>query len=249
MNRVGSLKTRLKRDAINLRRKFKQDCADYLRKNSYPSFKIKDENLQMLYEYSDYAGNLDEHYFLQDIVMAHEIFKEKPDMHYDIGSRIDGFVAHLLSYNQEVTLLDIRPLNISLSKLHFVQTDATMLEEIEDESIESLSSLHAIEHFGLGRYGDKIDPSACFTAMRSMQNKVKKCGKIYLSIPIGSEEKVCFNSHRIFSPKTIIKEFESMKLLKFMYIQDLRVNLVEDLDKFDENILGEYDCGLFIFEK
>lgn len=97
-------------------------------------------------------------------------------MHYDIGSCIDGFIAQLLSAGTKVTMLDIRPLSIKIPGLDFIHTDATMLGEITDGSIESITSLHAIEHFGLGRYGDHIDPNAWEKALKSIQRKIKGGG-------------------------------------------------------------------------
>ena len=223
-----------RKQVINDEKQFKSDCEEYTMKNQYAPFSIDDKEIYPILDDRDkQAGYLDKHYFIQDIVMANEIYKIRPKMHYDIGSRVDGFIAHLLSFDQEVTLLDFRPLDLVMNKLHFIQTDATLLNEIEDESLDSLSSLHAIEHFGLGRYGDEINPSACFIAMRKMQNKIKKKGMLYLSVPIGSKEKVCFNAHRVFSPKTIVNEFRSMTLVKFMYIQDMKLLEVENFEEFD----------------
>lgn len=43
------------------------------------------------------------------------IFKNSPALrdfvHYDVGSRVDGFIAHLLTFNQKVCLIDIRPMD------------------------------------------------------------------------------------------------------------------------------------------
>ena len=67
----------------------------------------------------------------------------------------------LSGLNAKITIIDIRPLPIKVSNLKFIQANATNLDGIKDNSIESLSSLHAVEHFGLGRYGDPVDPDAC----------------------------------------------------------------------------------------
>lgn len=170
-------------------------------------------------------------------------------MHYDIGSCIDGFIAQLLSAGTKVTMLDIRPLSIKIPGLDFIHTDATMLGEITDGSIESISSLHAIEHFGLGRYGDHIDPNAWEKALKSIQRKIKG-GTFYLSVPVGYENVVCFNAHRIFRPSTIISTLDDMKLYSFSYIHknhilNIAVNEIYNI----EDRLGNYDCRLFCFKK
>lgn len=96
------------------------------------------------------------------------IFFNRPQRHIDIGSRIDGFVAHFPIF-MPVTEVDIRPLVRHIDGLTFLQDDATELRKLPTRSVESLSSLHVAEHFGLGRYSDPIDPDACFKFMDLLQ--------------------------------------------------------------------------------
>jgi hypothetical protein len=66
----------------------------------------------MLLDYSSQAGVAGGHYFFQDLWAARKIFAVHPEKHFDIGSRIDGFVAHVLSF-MAVSMMDIRPLTTS----------------------------------------------------------------------------------------------------------------------------------------
>ena len=210
-----------------------------------------------IYDYQSKAGEVDSHYFLQDIYVADLIGMEGVKKHYDIGSRVDGFVSHLLTNPnlEEVVMIDIRPFPIAVKKLSFIQADATNLYDLEDESLESISSLHALEHFGLGRYGDPIDPLACFQAMKAIQRVTKKNGKIYISTPIAMKDACMFNAHRIFSPQTIVKQFEACELVKMAFIQEgFRINEFDKIEAQkviheEEYQLGSYDCGIFVFEK
>jgi hypothetical protein len=77
-------------------------------------------------------------------------YEIKPEKHIDIGSSIDGFISHLLVFMPRVDVVDIRALHSTVPELHFVQDDATHLTNFADCSLESISSLHAAEHFGLG---------------------------------------------------------------------------------------------------
>ena len=70
--------------------------------------------------------------------------------HVDVGSRVDGFSSHLLVF-RSVEVVDIRPIESSVPELKFVQSSATDLSIFGDDSLESLSSLHATEHFEIGR--------------------------------------------------------------------------------------------------
>ena len=73
-----------------------------------------------------------------------------------MGSRIDGFVAHVAAF-REIEVFDIRPLTHKIPGVVFRRVDILDLPEALENYCDSLSSLHALEHVGLGRYGDPID--------------------------------------------------------------------------------------------
>lgn len=203
-----------------------------------------------IYDDQEGAASVDAHYFLQDHYMAKKIIQSGIKEHFDIGSRIDGFIMHLLSADVSCNLLDIRPFPIQIEGLNFIQTDATNLSNIDDNSIDSISSLHAIEHFGLGRYGDSIDPYAWVKALNSISLKLKTGGYFYLGLPVGNRDVLHFNAHRVFKPTTIIESLPNLKIVSFAYIHEYRIreldiNNIASIDKQ----MGNYDCGLFVFTK
>ena len=225
---------------------FIRDLARYKRMSPRRSFCIRWLDLYpVMDERQESAGTIGGHYFHQDLWAARKIHQQGPGRHIDIGSRIDGFVAHLLTF-MPVTLIDIRPVQSTIPGLEFVQDDATQLQSFFDGSIESLSSLHAAEHFGLGRYSDPIEPDACFRFMKSLQRVLRPGGRLYFSTPIG-RERVDFNAHRVFSPRTILTTFPELSLLSFSYVDDAG-QLHEDRDPTAIPEL-EYGCGLFEFTK
>ena len=211
-------------------------------------FKYNKKNInRQLYDRYENAGSLDAHYFLQDLYVANCIINDNTKVHYDIGSRIDGFLAHLLSADILVYMIDIRPLDVDINNLKFIKGNATDLNGIADGTIDSLSSLHALEHFGLGRYGDQIDPQGWNKALNEYARILKKNGVLYLSVPIGYENKLCFNAHRIFYPKTIVEAISSLKLEEFVYIKNMKLIVCDDYNKYDEK--EDYLCGIFKFTK
>lgn len=191
------------------------------------------------------AGKARGGYFHQDLWAARKIYRTRPEFHLDVGSRIDGFVAHLLCF-MPVTIVDVRPLDAKVEGMRFVQADATTLEGFEDGSVESLSSLHAVEHFGLGRYGDAVDPRATFLAMQSLQRVLRPGGRLYFSVPIG-RQRLEFNAHRIFAPATVITAFRGLRLVSFAAVDDAG-EFREDLapESFES---ADYACGMFEFVK
>ncbi|MBO6179982.1 MAG: DUF268 domain-containing protein [Selenomonadaceae bacterium] len=229
--------------------KLQDDIETYRRLNNRPSFQY-DESRALFFPLDKYqpAGSVGG-YFWQDIWGAQHVFEKKPAIHYDIGSRIDGFIAHLLSFGQSVRLLDIRPLDVFVPGMEFIQCDATNMEAVDDESIESLSALCSLEHFGLGRFGDPIDPEACFKCFSAIPRKMKKGGNVYISVPIGKEH-VEFHAHRVFYASTIINNFKGMDLVEYSAIHEDGVEkFIDNIHKYDEYGESMGVMGLFHFFK
>lgn len=232
-----------------------RDTLLYSSSQSKHKFPIKN-SAPVIFDKYKQAGSIDAHYFLQDIYVAQKVLENSPTHHYDVGSRVDGFISHLLTALKDatITLIDIRPLSVTIPHLDFIQADATLLEGITANSLSSLSSLHAVEHFGLGRYGDSVNPDACFMAMQSLQRVVASGGYLYFSVPIGHEDITVFNSHRIFTPKTVIDTFSEMELVEFSYINNYKLTTIQGSEVMSlisnkKLNIHEYDCGIFIFKK
>lgn len=199
----------------------------------------------ILGDYNDSAGSATGHYFHQDLWAARKIYRRRPPRHVDIGSRIDGFIAHLLPF-MTVDVIDIRPLRSDIEGLRFVQDDATELRSFSDYSVDSLSSLHAAEHFGLGRYGDPIDPLGHVKFMAALERVLAPGGRLYFSVPVG-EERLQFNGHRVLSSHSVLAAFPHLRLVDFAYVDDkgdLHLN-----GRLEECKDLNFGCGLFEFTR
>lgn len=75
-----------------------------------------------------------------------------------------------------MVLIDVRPLEKDIPNVTYMCMDATGLEGFQDESIDSISSLCALEHFGLGRYGDMVNPEGYFEAFATIQRVLRGGG-------------------------------------------------------------------------
>lgn len=224
------------------------DLKEYNAKNKDREFEIREDSLMIISnEKSAEAGKPGAHYFAQDIWGARKIYDSNPVKHYDIGSSVNGFIAHLLVF-REVNYIDIRPMDYTIPGLHYIYGDAMNLTDIKNGSIESLSSFHAIEHFGLGRYGDAVDPDGYKKGAQSMQRVLAKGGRLYLGVPVGPENKCVFNAHRIFRIETVLALFDKCRLDDIAIIEPEGVAAHEISEKEYDNI-KEFSCGLFVFEK
>jgi len=223
-----------------------RDMRAYRSMNDLISFRFTMRDaFPILTDMNSGAGTVGGHYFHQDLWAARKIFAARPAEHFDIGSRMDGFIAHLLVF-MPVTAVDIRPLTSEIEGLNFFQDDASELRNLADNSVGSLSTLHTAEHFGLGRYTDPIDPLSCFKFMASLQRVLAPGGRLYFSVPVG-RERVEFNAHRVFDPATILRSFPRLDLISFSFVGD------DDLFYQDRDPLklptSEMACGLFEFTK
>lgn len=164
------------------------DREKYIASNKDPRFTM-DKQYEWIFTRDKYVDNgcgIDAQYFIQDIWGARKVFERKPLVHYDVGSSLSGFVAHLLSFKQKVVVIDVRSfpdvLNSKFlncenqSGVEYITADATNMDNISSNSIESLSALCSIEHFGLGRYGDPINPSAWEEALKSFSRVIMRGG-------------------------------------------------------------------------
>lgn len=228
---------------------FVRDMQQYQILNKRESFEVNKQALwPVISDKFDDAGII-RNYFWQDLWAAKLVFDNKPKIHYDIGSRLDGFIAHILAMGIPVKMIDIRPFPMEIVGLDTIVDDATYLRQFENNSIESLSALCSLEHFGLGRYGDPIDPEACFKCFEAIQKKLKLGGHLYLAVPVG-RERLEFNAHRVFYASTIVEEFSNLKLEEYSCVSQGDIEHHVDIYKYDnDDHNGEWRYGLFHFVK
>ena len=228
---------------------FQEDMQKYNNLNKRETFRIQEKYyFPILYEKYAEAGEIS-NYFFQDLWAARMIVRSGIKEHFDIGSRIDGFITHLLAADIDVTMIDVREFPNEVENLHTIVDDDTTLRQIPDESIASMSALCSLEHFGLGRYGDKIDPDACYKCFYSIERKVMAGGNIYISVPVGKEH-IEFNAHRVFYASTIINAFTQCELIEYSYTNNGYIEYNIDVHKYDDDItIGGTGFGLFHFTK
>jgi len=197
------------------------------------------------------SGTARGHYFHQDLYVARKIFERKPRKHVDIGSRIDGFVAHVAAF-RPIEVFDIRPVNSHVKNILFRQMDFTGSVSNLEEYSESISCLHALEHFGLGRYGEPLDALGHVKGFENLVRILRKGGILYLGVPIGPE-RVDFNAHRVFHINTILDLAKaSLELVRFSYVDDAG-DFHEGVKMTENNRHDDfgcyYGCGIFEFKK
>jgi SAM-dependent methyltransferase len=181
----------------------------------------------------------DPHYFYQGAWLARALAAAKPARHVDVGS--SAAMLAVLSATVETLHIDYRPLRAALPGLECRAGNILALP-FADASVPSLSCLHVLEHIGLGRYGDPVDPEGSRKAAAGLARVVAPGGRLYVSVPVGAP-RVCFNAHRVFAAEEIVELFAGFELRNFALVDDAggyaATARIEDARGLD------YGCGMF----
>jgi len=191
----------------------------------------------------DIESKFDAHYVYQAWWATKKIIVAKPKLHIDIASNI-GFITQLAAAIS-VEFHELNPPSISLPNLIPRSSDILSLP-FKDNSVDSLSCLHVLEHIGLGRYGDKVDPDGFKKACSELARSLRPSGNLYITVPVGTE-RVEFNSQRILNPVDVISAFSGLTCIEFSLLDD-KVNFYENA-QIDAAKEQYYACGFFHFTK
>jgi len=232
------------KDAVKLPKVYNQffnDLREYRRLDKFARL----EDLQpCLFDRNFATQSGGGHYFFQDVWALKRIADAKPLEHHDVGSRLDGFVGQATAICP-VIFWDIRPVSIRLPNFTFRHGCLTDLP-IPNQSIRSISCLHVVEHVGLGRYGDSIDPLGTEKALTELMRVLAVGGQLLISLPIG-KERVCFNGQRISHPDKPLDLLNELTLLEFSAVTD--VGEFVEAAPLAAFVKSKNSCGLYRFTR
>ena len=191
--------------------------------------------------------SFDRHYIYHTAWAARILSKTKPKKHIDISSSL--YFSSIVSAFIPVDFYDYRPPELKLSNLSIGKVDLLSLP-FKNGSVSSLSCMHTVEHIGLGRYGDQLDPEGDIKAIKELIRVLSPSGSLLFVVPIGGKPKIIFNAHRIYIYQQILKYFSQLQLKEFKLIPEESADggLVNTPSK---DLLDKqtYACGCFWFTK
>lgn len=187
--------------------------------------------------------SFDAHYlYLGDWALRSVVANPAPE-HVDVASQLHWVVA--VAAFKPITFIDIRPAEITVRNL-CTQAGSLMSLPFKDREVRSLSCLHVIEHVGLGRYGDPLDPGGSKKAALELARVLAPGGTLLLALPVGRPH-LAFNAHRVHTPATVQGWMESagLQLKSFAAVDDdgRYLPTAEPVDVAD----CRFGCGLFEF--
>lgn len=184
----------------------------------------------------------DRQYFYHLAWAARVLAATKPMTHVDISSHLD--FSAILSAFVPVRFYDYHALPARLDALTCGQADLKRLP-FDSDTLTSISCLHVIEHVGLGRYGDPLDPDGDLKAFAELRRVLTLGGQLLVAVPVG-RPRVEFNAHRVYSTAQVLDALRGLTLKEFALIPDRPEDgaLIRQapLDLADRQ---EFGCGCF----
>lgn len=214
--------------------------------NDNPRFDIKFKNRYPCLTDKTNSTEFDGHYVYHTAWAARVLSRMKPEKHIDISSYL--YFNAIVSAFIPIEFYDYRPANLLLSNLQSKKADLLALP-FKDKSIESISCMHTVEHIGLGRYGDPLNPDGDLIAIAELKRVLAMGGSLLFVVPIG-KPKIMFNAHRIYSYEQISSYFSDLTLVEFTLIPDnatasgIIFNATKDMADSQN-----YACGCFWFRR
>ena len=172
------------------------------------------------HRYTWYYGDTDRYFYTA--LDAHSVVGKTILV---LGSNIPWYEAILLSFGaKDIVTLDYNKLQWDHPEI----TTVTVTDWEKPGSIwlnrkfDIVISISALEHDGLGRYGDPIDPNADLKAMHKIKSKYLKRDNnsiVILSVPVGKDA-VLFNMGRVYGKIRLPMLGRGFELINFYHIDE-----------------------------
>lgn len=230
------------------RRKFRRDFEQFsdLSKKTEKRFSIEWSDRFPCIGDDTATTSFDRHYTYHTAWAARILAKAQPSEHVDISSYL--YFSTLVSAFIPVRFFDYRPVELGLENLESGFANIVDLP-FESGSIGSLSCMHVVEHIGLGRYGDPLDPDGDLKAMSELQRVLAPGGQLLFVVPLG-QPKIEYNAHRIYRYEQVVEYFRALVLEEFSLIPETaeQGGLIRGAS-ISLSHEQKYGCGCFLFRK
>jgi hypothetical protein len=109
--------------------------------------------------------------------------------------------------------------------------------------------MHVLEHIGLGRYGDQLNPTGDLRAASELGRIVRSGGQLLIVEPVNQQPRISFNAHRIYSYYQVTAMFPGFELDEFTLIQGREIFFDTFPDRIVNADIETNDTACFRFVK
>ncbi len=126
-----------------------------------------------------------------------------------IGSEEPCYEGIAIGYGASVTMVEYQKVTSSHPSLQTLT-----VEEFNEHPViyDGAISISSVEHSGLGRYGDDLDPDGDLKAMSVLRDRLTKDSLCFLSVPIGKDQ-ILWNAHRVYGRKRLPLLIDGFELI------------------------------------
>lgn len=165
----------------------------------------------------------------------------------DIGCQMGHFPAmQLVAGIERCTVFEVRPTEANDPRVEVRVQDLTYAQDLESE-FDLVTCLSTIEHIGLGRYGDPIDPWGDIKMAANLSRLLCPGGIILLSFPVGRGT-VVYNMHRIYSRYRAARLFGELKMIGWATGRS-RLGYVRHRTELALHRPGAFSQPIYVLEK
>lgn len=123
-----------------------------------------------------------------------------------IGSETPWLEALLLASGAEhITTIEYGAINSEHPQLRTLTPEGLRDEFMrgELEPFDFCFSYSSLEHSGLGRYGDRLEPFGDLEMIARIRCMLKPLAKFYFGVPTSDTDCLEFNAHRVYGPRRL----------------------------------------------
>jgi hypothetical protein len=130
-----------------------------------------------------------------------------------IGSNIPWYESNCVVRGAKTTTLEYLPRFYDHPSMSNVMVGSQLNDMLERGKLhDTILCISSIEHDGLGRYGDPINPNADLETMHRMKSMLVRGGLLYISFPVGRDA-VVWTACRVYGQLRIPLLFKGWTLL------------------------------------
>lgn len=126
-----------------------------------------------------------------------------------IGSASPLYEAYVDYFGGKPVTVEYRKIKTNIPNLKTYTPEEAQAKNVKTDYALCISS---IEHSGLGRYHDDIDPKGDFKAMNSIKKMIKPNGFLFLQVPVG-QDTLIWNETRVYGRNRLLLLLKDWKII------------------------------------